>query len=512
MKPLLLTMAGVLLLIAAPSVSTAGEIPTCLDVPGPIKVGDDPTGDCPAPLAGLVYDAPFELWGILPPVMLALDASHVSSSRDDSVFVNNVLIGILAAGSHDCDNYDTHFAADITSYVSLGPNTVSVRAGTDGSSYDNFWFRDLVVSGCRMTELRMVALNDIEQAMGADEVRTIDWLGDGETVPVGPLGPGFLTVEAMTTVPLQPGLGIPAGFERLLAADDGWLVEIDQVTGAASPIGPIGFPDVDGLAFDPDSYGLYGVTYSTNELVRIDPFSGAGVLVAGDVVPGRHLNDLAFRPTDGALFVLTETQNEWRVYHIDKTTGAKLDRWILEGASSLESLLWSEDGNTLYSAAERDGSKDLVTIELTAGDAGIVSFVGATPSGAADIEALAWLHAPIDPTDGAYRFLAPDPTAVTPLPVAAGDERFRPSPNPFTESTRLTYAVPDGARLPVQVAVYDVSGRRIRGLLETTSSAGRYAVTWDGRTDEGRRVAGGVYFLRVVVGREASTERVVRLR
>ncbi|MBZ0269013.1 T9SS type A sorting domain-containing protein, partial [bacterium] len=335
--------------------------------------------------------------------------------------------------------------------------------------------------------------------------------------------------EAMTAVPnVNPGFGFP-GPERLLAADDDWLLEIDQVTGAATAIGPIGFPDVDGLGFDrslpdpefassslgmgiPDEFGLYGVTYSTNQLIRIHPFTGAGMLVADNVIPGRHLNAIAFRPTDGAAFVLTETQNEWRVYEIDKTTGAKIDRWILEGATSFESLLWSPDGSTLYSAGDRNGTKDLVTIELTAGDAGIATFVGAVSSGAEDIEALTWLHAPVDPADGTWQFRPAGATGVVPLQAALNDDLLRPAPNPFVNATRIAYAVPEGGRVSVRVNVYDVSGRRIRDLVDTQSTAGLFSATWDGRSDTGTRVAGGVYFFRVVVGSEAVTHRVVHLR
>ena len=50
----------------------------------------------------------------------------------------------------------------------------------------------------------------------------------------------------------------------------------------------------------------------------------------------------------------------------------------------------------------------------------------------------------------------------------------------------------------VDLAVYDIAGRRIRVLLDgALFEPGRHGVVWDGRNDSGHRVASGVYFHRV---------------
>lgn len=78
-------------------------------------------------------------------------------------------------------------------------------------------------------------------------------------------------------------------------------------------------------------------------------------------------------------------------------------------------------------------------------------------------------------------------------------------PNPFNPSTRLSYWLPADGR--VQISIYDVTGRRVRTLLDETVSAGVGSVTWNGADDGGRRVASGTYFFRVESRGTVRTQR-----
>ena len=75
------------------------------------------------------------------------------------------------------------------------------------------------------------------------------------------------------------------------------------------------------------------------------------------------------------------------------------------------------------------------------------------------------------------------------LPAA----RITVSPNPTAGPTDLLVRVLAGR--PVEVAVYDVAGRRVRSLGRLTS-AGLHRVPWDARNDAGASVAGGLYLAR----------------
>jgi flagellar hook assembly protein FlgD len=50
---------------------------------------------------------------------------------------------------------------------------------------------------------------------------------------------------------------------------------------------------------------------------------------------------------------------------------------------------------------------------------------------------------------------------------------------------------------PVELAVFDVLGRRVRTLEKSELEAREYRRFWDGRDDAGVRVGSGVYFYRL---------------
>lgn len=68
-------------------------------------------------------------------------------------------------------------------------------------------------------------------------------------------------------------------------------------------------------------------------------------------------------------------------------------------------------------------------------------------------------------------------------------------PNPFTERARLIVHVDVAG--PVSVRVYDLQGREVAVLSDGVLAAGTHALTWDGRAENGRRLAAGVYLARV---------------
>jgi hypothetical protein len=68
-------------------------------------------------------------------------------------------------------------------------------------------------------------------------------------------------------------------------------------------------------------------------------------------------------------------------------------------------------------------------------------------------------------------------------------------PNPFNPRTSVDFSV-DRSRW-VELAVYDVRGRRVRLLTAARFAAGLYGLGWSGRDDGGRVLPSGVYFLRM---------------
>jgi hypothetical protein len=80
-------------------------------------------------------------------------------------------------------------------------------------------------------------------------------------------------------------------------------------------------------------------------------------------------------------------------------------------------------------------------------------------------------------------------------------------PNPFANQTRIAYSVPEKTR--VRLVVFDVSGRRVRTLIDRVQAPMQYEVLWDGHGDGGEGLAAGLYFIHLRVGIEKQTRKVV---
>ncbi len=85
-------------------------------------------------------------------------------------------------------------------------------------------------------------------------------------------------------------------------------------------------------------------------------------------------------------------------------------------------------------------------------------------------------------------------------------------PNPFNPETWIPYQLATDAN--VKLTIYDANGASVRGLDLGHQSAGVYyarnrAAYWDGRNEQGERVASGVYFYTLSAGDFTATRRML---
>lgn len=85
-------------------------------------------------------------------------------------------------------------------------------------------------------------------------------------------------------------------------------------------------------------------------------------------------------------------------------------------------------------------------------------------------------------------------TAETPALARAPEqaELAQNYPNPFNSSTLLLYQLPEGGLM--DLAVYDLRGRRVRTLANGVKPAGYYEAVWDGRSDAGIPLPSGLFW------------------
>lgn len=83
-------------------------------------------------------------------------------------------------------------------------------------------------------------------------------------------------------------------------------------------------------------------------------------------------------------------------------------------------------------------------------------------------------------------------------------------PNPFNPTTTIQYHLNNSGQ--VKLEIFDVTGRKIKTLINEYKSAGNYKTTWNGISDIGNIVSSGVYFYRLQAGNLAETKRMILLK
>ncbi len=83
-------------------------------------------------------------------------------------------------------------------------------------------------------------------------------------------------------------------------------------------------------------------------------------------------------------------------------------------------------------------------------------------------------------------------------------------PNPFNPSTTVSFSLASPER--VTLIIYNTLGQQIKVLADAQYEPGSHQLTWDGRTEDGRAAASGVYFYRLVAGEYIESRKMVLLK
>ena len=83
-------------------------------------------------------------------------------------------------------------------------------------------------------------------------------------------------------------------------------------------------------------------------------------------------------------------------------------------------------------------------------------------------------------------------------------------PNPFNPVTTITYDLPE--RIMVRLTVFDITGRRVREIINGYQEAGFQSAVWEGTDDAGRPVSGGLYFYQLKAGEFVKTQKMLLIK
>ena len=84
------------------------------------------------------------------------------------------------------------------------------------------------------------------------------------------------------------------------------------------------------------------------------------------------------------------------------------------------------------------------------------------------------------------------------------------APNPFNPQTQFSFTLEH--EQSIELAVFDLKGRRVRELARGNWTANQYTIEWNGCDDQGRGLSSGVYFARLQAGPESAVTRVVLVK
>ena len=254
-------------------------------------------------------------------------------------------------------------------------------------------------------------------------------------------------------------IGYAAGFDT--------LYRIDHATGKATAVGPIGFNDVEGLAFAADGT-LYGVADATagsgsgvtDLLVRINPQTGAGTLVAplaglAGLGPGGNLDyGLAFT-CDGRMWAASDTTTQ--LWEVTPSTGAT--RLVASTGTTLSGL--AGRGLELYGLSVAP-TPTLYTVNVTTGattSLGTLNVGGVVDDAGLDFDSTGTLWATLDPeplAEGASRIasvstITGQGNLVSTASVNLGMEGLAIAANPICGGLSLPSQPVPGPGLPMLV-------------------------------------------------------------
>lgn len=327
---------------------------------------------------------------------------------------------------------------------------------------------------------------------------------DVSRLPEGPGGPVARALLRPATNPLTAA-DSNARLVWAYGMRNPWRFGIDQVTGAiyAADVGLDSFEELNEVL--PGDF--LGWPYREGPLVRspsaclerggsgANAFKGPLVAVAHDSLPKAIISAGMYRPVPGASDNWPQNYHGFYgdVFYGEYFTGYLRRLKRLSG-------VWSTPPTVYLQPNAQDWATGLVaSVDFLVGPDGSLWWLSqfdATWGGATgSLQRIRWVGLTVD-VGGE----APPPGGV-----------LGSAPNPFRGATRLALSLP--AHEAVTLALYDVSGRRVRRLFEGEAPGGETEIEWDGRDDLGIPAAPGLYFARLERAREGPhVVRLLRLR
>jgi hypothetical protein len=178
---------------------------------------------------------------------------------------------------------------------------------------------------------------------------------------------------------------------------------------------------------------------------------------------------------------------EWdSVYYFSSTQWEKFEIILYD------STLAGTDGNSKfviqYLSANQAGTSATVGIQ----DYTYTKYIQVLYNGSYHRAASPWIPG------HAIKFSTDNPTGITEdfgATLLTTNRILAVAPSLFNRNTVIYYQVPRDGN--VELRIFDATGRMVRTLAAKNLKAGNYTAVWNGSDDTGRKVANGIYFVRL---------------
>lgn len=329
---------------------------------------------------------------------------------------------------------------------------------------------------------------------------------------------------------------IDDGSTALVSARDGDYVTLIKtsdysVSGTLSVLeGSGGTYDGPGnMALDPTSRNIYAVDWYDATLFEIDE-NASTVLRSAEI--GGDLWQLVCDPNGVYIYVTDRAADV--VHVVDRATLTDFttvpvgdDPWGIDVTMDGSKLVVAcEDDSDVYVIDTSDWSTSVVALDAGADprDVDILDSEGHAFVAGGDISGTDRMYV-VQLSDSTLKSsfeVGGNPNCVavqaqmTSGDVGVDDKQAEPAlvlvcqPNPFNPKTSIRYFLPE--RASIELAVYDLSGRRIAVIRDGEVEAGDHSAVWDGLTTDGLPAATGVYFVRLAACGGTRTVKAVLLK
>jgi hypothetical protein len=345
-------------------------------------------------------------------------------------------------------------------------------------------------------------------------------LGDGTCGSVPAPGVGWIGAFIVEVLPECPNpsnldfqLAIIAanGFTATLDFEmpvGGWFDDLEEHRGWM-----IGAPDDDATTGIWERVDPIGTTYDGHVIQMEDdhtPSPGSLCFVTGNGAPGGAAGDndvdsgktTLLTPVFDLADALTATVSYWRWYTNSWGNSPDQDWWDVQVTSDGQvwvTLEHTQQTQAVWTQQTFDLSQyipmtDHVQLRFVASDEGSGSLVEA----GVDDFLLTVVRTVVTGADESTTEV-PQEFTLTSI-----------YPNPFNPRTTISFELPSPG--PVKLSVYDLSGRCVVTLVSQELQAGHHEVIWQGRDENNRSVASGLYFGQLEAKDKVQVRKMLLLR